>query len=133
LFVEVKGISPGQHFQLARLDRPNKEGERSQHDKLTEKYQNGDLVWLALGWWLKKDRNIEKVDGKWCRDELDLVVSLIDWGHWLNEVLPNLKWRHVKYRNRDLLGGLIYKSGSSWCLAEDHWWKDGIKQYEMPF
>ncbi len=131
LFVEVKGTSPGQHFQLARLDRPNKEGERSQHDKLTEKWEEGNLVWLALGWWLAKP-GTEKVDGKWLREDLDLEVYLVDWGHWLN-VLQDLKYRHIKHRNCNILGGRIYKRGNVWALSHDHWWKQGVVQHEMSF
>jgi hypothetical protein len=130
LFVEVKGVSPGYHFQLSRLDRPNKEGSKSQHEKLTEKWEEGDLVWLAIGWWLRKDPSVEKVNGKWNRDDLDLEVSLVDWGDWL-DVLQTLKYRHIKHRDSNALGGKIYKKGNVWALSENHWWKQSEYQMEV--
>lgn len=130
VYVEVKGISPYKNFQLARLDKRNNPRQPSQHEKLTDAWERGYKVWLALGFWdakphavpvmhLKKGRQYTK----WYRAELDLVIYLIDWGMWLNVILPELgDRRSLRQKDRPMIrDAAIYKDGRKWELHPQHW------------
>lgn len=132
LYVEVKGVSPGNNFQLARLDRRTKPNKPSQHEKLCDKYADGNLVWLAIGWWdaRKGTKPIPVVTGKrtrnaWLMSDIAFMISLIPWGDWLNIVLPELgERRSIRQRDREILGDYaIYKHGRRWVLSHTHWAK----------
>lgn len=128
-YVEVKGVSPGNNFDLARLDRPNKEGEKSQYEKLTEAYKNGDFVNLAIGWWIappwtepvmvqKKSRTYTM----WRREVLDLEIDFIEWPQFMS-VYAELKRRSIRRVDMKLFPPCrIYKSRNRWKLCDEHWW-----------
>jgi hypothetical protein len=130
LYVEVKGVSPGNNFQLSRLDRRTKPNKPSQHEKLCDVYADGNLVWLAIGWWdARKGMESVTIDTRnrsrkaWLMADVFLQISLIPWGDWLNMILPEIEPRRsIRQKDRDMLSSyLIYKCGHRWDLASGHW------------
>ena len=130
LYVEVKGVSPGNAFNLSRLDRRKNPKQKSQHEKLCDVYADGNLVWLAIGWWdalpgtepvmvQKKKREYKA----WCKEDVALTISLIPWGDWLNMVLPEIEPRRsIGQKQRDLLRSYgIFVHNRRWMLAPGHW------------
>lgn len=133
-YVEVKGISPGKNFAFIRLDKANTRGQPSQFEKLQEAWEHGNLVYLALGWWVARKRAkhtvIEKGNRKltkWYRDTLDLEIALIPW-HWWVDHVEGTKRRSITYSIlcEQFRNCIIFKVGNRWCLTADHWW------YEFP-
>lgn len=135
-YVEVKGISPGKTFYFGRLDKPNKEGEPSQHEKLSAARADGNLVFLALGWWKawKGAKHTTVKRGKndvvrWYKDTLELQITLIEWDRWV-EFYEGSKRRsltHIAMRNH-FEDCMILKTSNRWHLPPYHWWNDGIER-----
>jgi len=127
LYVEVKGISPGKNFQLARLDKRNNPKQPSQHEKLTKAHKLGYLTWLALGFWdakhfakpVMEERKGRKYT-KWIRGELRLTIYLIDWGIWLN-LLSELKGRSLKQKDRAMMEDMSIYKVNRWTIHHNHW------------
>jgi hypothetical protein len=128
--VEVKGMSPYKNFNLARLDRPNTEGQPSQFDKMDALSKIGDFTLLALGWWTaipgakpvyiqQKNRKIQR----WKLEDVELEFDLVWWGQFL-QVYKSLDRRSVRPKDREKLFPYcrIYKERNRWRLCEDHWW-----------
>ena len=135
-YVEVKGISPGNRFSFVRLDKSNKPGEPSQHEKLSDAWDAGNLVFLVIGWWLaprntkpiKIEKN-NKVYTKWKKSELELEIDLIPWSRWL-KFYTNTKARSLTKTQSitHFADCLITKAGREWAMASDHWWN---RRYEV--
>ena len=130
LYVEVKGVSPGNRFNLARLDRRTNPKKKSQHEKLCDKYADGNLVWLAIGWWdARKGTKFVLLDTQkrsrkaWLLSDVALTISLIPWGDWLNMILPELgNRRSIGQKQREMLISYdISIQGRRWTLASGHW------------
>lgn len=130
LYVEVKGVSPEKDFALARLDRPNNPKQKSQHEKLTKAYEDGSIVWLAMGWWLPLHDATPVIETKkgrtytqWVKNELTFMLYLIDWGMWLEKVLPMLGERRTfKDGDRAFIQDCAIWKQHSWRLHSEHWW-----------
>ena len=135
-YVEVKGISPGKTFAFSRLDKRNNSRQPSQFEKLQEAWEHGNLVYLALGWWVArsgaKHTVIEKgkrKHTKWYRDTLDLEIALIPW-HWWVDHVNGTKRRSITY---SILGDkfqdcIIFKANNRWQFTPGHWWNyDGVQ------
>jgi len=132
VFVEVKGISPDKSFALSRLTKPPSSSGPSQYKKLTERYLGGDVVWLALCWWdavpwsepvdlKQRTRTIKK----WRSPDVKLTITLIRWGEFTEEIMPSLRYKSIRQKDRHLLDHCrIYKKGSMWALCPNHWWLD---------
>lgn len=128
-YVEVKGVSPGNNLNLARIDRPNKKGEKSQLEKLTEADENGNFVILAIGWWIappwtepvmiqQKSREITR----WRREVMDLEIDIIEWSQFMG-VYSEMKRRSIRRVDMKLFPPCrIFKFGNRWKLCDNHWW-----------
>lgn len=139
LYVEVKGVSPRNNFNLSRLDKSNRKGQKSQHEKLQEVFDAGAFVLVAIGWWDalpgKRPVIVEKKGREytyWKKKDLVLTVTLTRWDMWINFVLPMLKERYGDRRSipnkpRDkeffFMEDRVTKFGNRWQLSPQHWWK----------
>ncbi len=130
-YVEVKGISPGKTFAFSRLDKPNKKGEPSQFEKLTDSWEHGNLVFLALGWWVtgpNSEHMIEEKGSKkftrWFKDTVELEVALIPWGRWI-EHTEATKRRSITHAIllREFGDCMIVKERNRWHFSASHWWQ----------
>lgn len=130
LYVEAKSMAPFKRFDLARLDRPNKKGQKSQQEKLTDALGHGALVWLFLGVWNSMPGTepvIEERKGRkytrWKKTDVSAVYYVVDWQFWLDEFLPSLgKRRSFKRKDLEMLGFCkIYKEGRRWEMHPRHW------------
>lgn len=146
VFVEVKGCAPGSDFSLARLDRPQRKGAPSQSQRLSEKHEEGYLVWLAIGWWyaLKSATKpiIEERKGrtytKWEKDSVGLEIDLVPWDIWEVRILPALARRKtaqrtLRRRDRDLTGDCRIYKVKKWELAPTHWFKYSAEDISIGF
>lgn len=134
-YVEVKGISPGKNFAFIRLDQTNTNGQPSQFEKLTEAWEHGNLVFLALGWWIGSNgKYIVEERGKkkftrWYRDTLKLEFALIPWNRWVVHTKIT-KRRSLTYTTlgNEFQDCMIYKTGNRWHFTPGHWWE---RRYEV--
>jgi hypothetical protein len=124
-YAEVKGISPGNNFQLSRLDVPNRKGQPSQHEKLSEAHRKGHITLLLLGWWDAPQgvRPVPNGDKKaWLRNHLSFSLAVIPWELW-EGILPQLPGRAFRQKDRHLLSDcIVSKVDSRWQFAPGHWW-----------
>lgn len=138
-YIEVKGVSPGNNFQLSRLDRRTNPKQPSQHEKLTKAWKDGFDVWLALGFWdaiddarpvieNRKGRNYKR----WKKEDVELTIYVIPWFAWVKDILPQLKYRSLRQKDRDLIEGMaIYKEYNRWTMHPDHWLRTFKKTSQM--
>jgi len=136
-YVEVKGVSPGNNFNLARIDR-SEGGKPTQLQKLSVAHNDGNFVMLAIGWWvpvpytqpvkvMQKSREVTR----WRKDDVELEIDLIEWNDFLS-VYSSLNRRSIRRSDMDLFPPCrIYKDGNRWKVAEGHWW-EGLRLLESP-
>ena len=126
-YVEVKGMSPGNNFDFARLDRTT--AKPVQFDRLQTAHLAGDFVLLALGWWFpvygaqpvpvnQKSRTITR----WKKEDVYLEIDLIHWPDFV-ELYNTIGRRSMRPKDREKLPPCkIFKVRNRWTTIADHWW-----------
>lgn len=116
LYVEVKGVAPEADFPISRLTR--------QTPVMDELYADGNLVWLAIGWWFSEAppdlvRVGARIMKKWKASSCWMELSLMDWPFWLR-ISEGRKT--ITRKNLNLLDGTwIRKERRNWKLEVNHW------------
>lgn len=132
-FVEVKGISPGNVFNMSRLDKTR--AQPTQFDRLNAAHIAGNFVLLALGWWIalpgaepvmvkQKGRKITR----WRKGDVYLEIDLLRWDQYV-ETCEKMTRRSIREKDRALFPPCrIRKIRNRWETCSGHWWHEHVRR-----
>lgn len=132
-YVEVKAVSPGNNFNLSRLDRTGNPDGITQHERLSKVSNDGNLVLLAIGWWFPRHESVPTLVSRdgiqrvyWPKKDVYLEIDLIMWPDWL-ELLSGLDRRSIRPKDRESYMHdckIMQGPHGRWFINDAHWWHD---------